>query len=85
MPEPKITIKNDDEIKMVYSNYASINTSPLECSLTFCYIDPSKISPPNIDANMVAKIVLPLPVAKSLIEALTVNFETMEKEIEKIK
>lgn len=83
MPEQKIIIKNNDGIKVVYSNYASVNTSPMECNLTFCYIDPTKISPPNIDAQTVAKIVLPLPIAKSLIKAMTVNIENMVKEVEK--
>jgi hypothetical protein len=85
MPEQKITVKNDNEIKSIYSNFVSINSSTMECNLTFCYIDPSKNTPPNVEAQAVAKIILPIQIYRNLIETMKSNYDKMQKDVENEK
>lgn len=81
----KIIVYRPEGSQRIYSNYVEVSSNPVDVSLKFCDLKPAtkeefdkakregKISLP-----VITEIILPLPVAKALVEVL-------QKQIEKTK
>jgi hypothetical protein len=88
--EAKIVITNIENIEPKYSNYVQISHSPHEFTITFCYIDPAKISTgeaPTVNAEAFSRIIVTPSLLPNIIQAFETNLnkynESIKKELEK--
>jgi hypothetical protein len=81
----KIELIDNPNLDRVYANYVSVTTSLNECYLTFCHIDPLNVSPPNIKAKIVAKVMIPNSLVMETLDVINTNYKTTMKNIEDVK
>jgi len=79
--ENPIRVVNDESIKRTYSNFVSVTTSPYECNITFCLIDPLEIEKGIASAKTVAKIAIPHSLVEETVGALKTNYENFMKKL----
>jgi len=80
----KTIIIDDDNLKRIYSNFASVSTTPHDCNITFCHIDPLGITPTKVDAKIVTKIAIPNSLVESFINAIETNYKRHLKKQNKV-
>ena len=89
-PSDPVSIKPipDDDIRTsrVYANYLEVSHSPFDITLTFCDIpaitensDKMIVKKKEVRVPVVAKIVVPAEIIKSIIEALSVQHNAYQK------
>ncbi|MCK4905426.1 hypothetical protein KAS42_04205 [bacterium] len=79
----KPEISDDPNLSRVYSNYVSVATTPHECNITFCHIDPIRTSP-KLEAKTVAKVTIPNSLVKEVIKVIESNYDNaMKKSLKK--
>jgi hypothetical protein len=84
--EPKIEIKNVENVKPEYSNYVQISHSPHEFTITFCYIDSAKTvkgEVPKFFAEAFARVVISPSLLPNIIEAFEINLKKYNESIKK--
>lgn len=74
-----IQVINDESVKRVYANFVSVNTSPHECNITFCQIEPLEIQKDFAPARTVAKVAIPNSLVEETLSVIATNFHNLKK------
>jgi len=80
-----ISVKDNPDIKRLYSNYVSVSTAMHECNLNFCLIDVSLEAPSKPEAKVIAKIMIPNSLVKEVLRVIGLNYENAMKRISEIE
>jgi|SRR3990170_3356706 len=79
----KIIIDEPQTVERIYSNHVELRLSPIDATLSFCDIDPSRAMRETnegleIKANLKCRIVLPFAVFVSLAQLLTSRVDEVQ-------
>jgi len=78
-----IVMIDNPEVDRIYSNYVSVTTTPHDCNLTFCHLDPLDRSASQLNAKVVSKIAIPNTLVEELLGIIKLNFDKAMEKIEK--
>jgi hypothetical protein len=78
-PKNPVQVINDESVKRVYANFVSVNTSPHECNITFCQIEPLDIQKNLVPARTVAKVAIPNSLVEETLNVIATNFQNLKK------
>lgn len=82
---PKIFMVDDPALKRVYANYVSVTTANHDCNINFAFIDPLNAAGEQVNATLVAKVVIPNSLVKDVLGVIELNFDNTMKKLAEIK